>query len=153
MKNKGKSKLKEFTVYAAFIVIPILLGTYIYIALAPDTYPHILFERLFPGIDLTIQRTEENYHLTGFLRNYLCDFLWAFSLESCIMLIFNGCKRQLLISVIISSLFSVIIEVLQKFELIFGVFDIIDLACEIIAVILAGLIINFLLGGKSNENK
>jgi len=153
MQKKDNQKLKELIISFVLILIPLAIGLCIYILFEPRSELRRLFCTVFPNIDLTVSPKLLYNKYILFSRYYMCDALWAFSLESCIMLILKGCKKQLLISIIISVLFSVLIESLQGFNVLPGLFDYRDIAAEIIAVIIAGTINYFLLGRKTNENE
>ena len=67
---------------------------------------------------------------------------WAFSLECALFLFFEKSNKHLIISAIISSFVSIIIELFQKLSFLSGTFDPIDIILEIVAVIAASFILN-----------
>lgn len=129
------------------VFMPILIGLIIYSLLCPD----LVFIKMITNI------TGLKIRVTGlentFIRNYLPDLLWAYSLLFALLFINNngtaGLKKIFLVSVI----FSALVEFLQKLFIIRGTFDIGDIIVEIIGEVIAVLIIKKLYYRKGAENE
>lgn len=135
----------------ACVLIPLFVGAVIYLIFDPHTiisarvYP-LLPDRFLSGISVAWKSRS----VFRFCRNYLCDFCWAFSLESSVILLLGCTRRGLFRSVGISFLLSFLLEIMQKTELISGTFDPADTLVEAAAILMAGFI-QYYLGGKGNE--
>lgn len=121
------------------IVVPMLIGSSVYLLFDRNI---IIFDKIGFSSGQYVFFSSVFNCKPAFLRNYLCDFCWSFSLECAVYLFLVKNKKNLIISVIVSSSVSVIIEFLQVLKVISGTFDIFDIILEIIAVIAAGFILN-----------
>lgn len=132
-------KKRQIIINILFIILPLIFGLIIYILSDRDVFISKLIFNLIP---FSFSSLNIRHPVFLFFRNHMCDFFWAVSLESCIGLILLNCKKQFLISIIISVVLSVLLELFQLFGIISGTFDIFDLLFETIAIIMAGLILN-----------
>ena len=137
---KTKNALKRIPLaFWLSVILPLIIGLGIYIIVDNNSYLYKLFGAALYRFSFMndLHAFAENNSVFIFLRCYICDFCWAFSLEGCVFLIFRNERRGLLISAVISIVFSVFIETLQYFNIIIGTFDFVDIIFEIIAVLLA----------------
>ncbi|MBQ9227552.1 MAG: hypothetical protein IJ168_01870 [Eubacterium sp.] len=121
------------------ILLPLVFGAGLYLVLAPDTrIADWLAHRFLLGAlpdrsAILLQR-----RFWRFVRNYLCDGLWAFALESCVALLLPWRKRFLWLSMLLSAVLSVCLELLQAGRILRGTFDAWDIVTEILAITMAG---------------
>ncbi len=119
--------------------LSLIIGIIIYAFLRKQTYFHSIF-------NLQVSSCANIEHwLLDFLRFYLTDALWAYSLTSALF-IFNSPK----ISIILSISFGILWEIGQFFHFLRGTGDFIDILMYITASIIAAIII-FLRRKKENE--
>ena len=118
-----KYKLKYYVLY---ILLPLNIGLFIYVTSDARTY---LGDSIRSIINLPIV----NY--PSIVRNYACDCLWCVSLFATIHRIYANHNDGILISTIISLLFSSVMETLQKVPSIPGTFDIWDIAMESLVIV------------------
>ena len=132
---------KQIVLNLLFSVFSIATGCVFYLLSDKD----ILFFKHFDYLS-EIFKTPENTKISipPFIRNYLCDMCWSFSLESTLYLLFIKNKRYLIISVVVSSFVSITMEILQGFNIVSGTFDPADIILEIVAVFAAGFILNII---------
>ena len=71
--------------------------------------------------------------------------LWAYSLSAFLTYILKKSKT----AIFISSIFAILTELLQYFEIFNGTFDIIDILCEILAVCLSSYLTKKLIYEKN----
>lgn len=137
--NKGFFILKRKCFFIVLnIVLPLLTGLTIYLFCYKNTYINTIFEDVF-NISLPYLYFNNLFH--HFLTCWACDILWAYSLSFSLFACFNNFKNSLILTVTISTLFSIIIEVSQWFAIIKGTFDIWDIILELTAIIFAVIII------------
>ena len=142
---------KRMVIRLLFVLIPLLVGTVFYLFFDPHTAFSARLVSLFPALSkLQIPAAWTDNPILRFCRNYLCDFCWAFSLESSVILLFACTRRGLRRSVSITLPLSVLLEILQKTESVSGTFDPADILVEAAAIFMAGFI-QYFLGGKGNE--
>lgn len=116
----------------------LLLGGILYILFRPTTYVGCFFS------NIEIVRNVQMYFLQfklDFVRYYLPDYLWGFSLCCGLVGIFDATKKNLLICGIVTFLFGLCWEVSQHFKITSGFFDIIDIVMYFLAT-LSTLLIN-----------
>ena len=116
---------------AVNIAVPLIIGGAIYVLCSPDAY----FVRLLslPAYDLPIPKP---------IRNYLCDFLWAYALTFAVTPLVGEGRSHVLASFALCAGASVILELLQKLPNVMGTFDRADIVTEIFACITACIIIS-----------
>lgn len=133
--------------YLINIVTPIFIGLVFYI-LFSTTYVANGFRYLF---------STDIYELTGgngiinFIRCYLADILWAYSLTFSVHYIFRSEKNPILIVFLICVGFEIAVEYLQYFGFFKGTFDIFDILIEIAITCLALFLINLFIKEKKDE--
>lgn len=136
------------------IIVPLLAGVFLYLWLRPDTY---ISAYLYKMLSLSVENFQFGfslpYQLNSFLRNFSCDMLWAYSLTFTVFLILGFKYESLKPTLIICAVFEVSIEFLQKFGVIPGTFDFLDILLELCVTIFAVIIIFFTLRRAKNENE
>lgn len=110
-------------------IIPLFLGLGIYFFMKSGTYINTFFEIDFDYTPKTI--------IERFIVNWLCDFLWSYSLVFALYFVLSPFKNRLLISCIISALLGLILELLQGVNIMSGTFDWWDILIEFLAVFTA----------------
>lgn len=142
---------KNVFFWSGMIVVPMVVGLIVYLILKPSAYVSELIIDIFGLRQLNIQ-TSDNWFLS-IIRNYLCDFLWAFSLTAAISLLYYDNRFRSAISVLICLIVGIIIELMQLLGVISGTFDIVDLIVQSIGSILSIIISKIYLRGNKNEAK
>lgn len=138
-----KKTRNRMTISFFLIVVPLLIGLLIYVTLDRRSFLSLWLSEHFLFIDsLKIQGVNP---FSSFLRNYVCDICWAFSLESCIALMMPTGRNRVRFSILISEMVAVGLELIQICPWMSGTFDLLDLLFETIAISVAGLILYFLL--------
>ena len=128
--------------YIANIFVPLILGVLIYFLFRPDTYISIFLRQIFheaawgPINGFTVAPA-----IGVFLRNFGCDLLWAYSLVFAVHFFADSSVMPLRFVFVMCILFEFFIEYLQYIDIVPGVFDIIDMAFEAFASLLASIII------------
>ena len=130
-------KRKNILVFINF-AIPLLSGLSIYLFCYENTYINTTIQKFF---DISLPYFYYDNIFYHFLTCWACDILWAYSLTFSLYSCFKNFNHSLLVSYIISSVFALIIELLQLFNVITGTFDILDILLEFSAIILAVIII------------
>ena len=128
-----------------FIVLNILIalafGSFFYLIFCPDVWIVKKVQDLF-GITFQISVTKTvPYVLLKWVRNYLCDFLWAYALLFAMDLFWPVKKYRMIGSFLAAFAFGTGMEILQISDRVTGVFDVWDILAELIAECLAMLII------------
>lgn len=145
-------RTKGFTLICN-IFLPILVGGIIYIIADPYSYPARFF---FGVVHVQLSFAKNNWgQVLIFLRNYGCDFLWAYALNYLVDFILWDFKsarlsRWLLVFVICTT-FGSLLELCQRLGLMRGTFDVIDILAEALAGVLAGIKLHYSGGKKENE--
>lgn len=121
------------------ILIPLCVGTGIYILVRPGTYIARVCTFLIPWLgELRIRMGTDLFHM--FLRNYACDMLWAYALTIGLLWYGRLTGQKVWKSALISGGFAVFMEGLQILPVIPGTFDGMDVAAEILATLIAGCV-------------
>lgn len=124
--------LTKKIIYLVNILIPLFLGTVLYIAFRQDTYIARWFYRIF-HIEFLIEANENI--CVKFIQNYMCDMLWAYAL---MMALWLASGKTMLYRVgMMTFLFTMLVECLQIIELMKGTFDVWDILLEGIAISIA----------------
>ena len=139
MCNHNTEQVSKFKRIAAFLncFLPLFWGGIIYILFRPDTYISSFFYGLF-SVELFVSISENI--VVSFLKYWFCDFLWAYSLAFCLLIVFEKSNYKFILPIIISAVFCIILETLQKLGVISGTFDWWDLLAELTAVASAVII-------------
>lgn len=124
------------------LVIPILVGAFIYISSGSGTYLYDWAAKA--GITVRTVRYPQ------FIRNFGCDFLWGYALFSGLRL-FDDKSRSPAKSALISLVTVVFLETIQISGSVPGVFDPLDIFIETTAVLTALFITNHF--GRMNDEK
>lgn len=77
----------------------------------------------------------------SFIRNYVCDGLWSIALFLSLVAVLGLGKVQILLSIVISTVFCVLIESSQSFGYIKGTFDYFDMLIEIGTILFVSLLL------------
>ena len=125
---------KELLFYLLNIVVPLLIGTYIYIRYSPNV---IFVGYLNNFIELKVKELNS---VTLFLRNYICDFCWSYSLAFSISFIYYK-NLSLVYSILIPTTIGSVIELLQLIGLMNGTYDLFDIFVELLATLLCFMIL------------
>ncbi|NLG05346.1 MAG: hypothetical protein GX567_16215 [Clostridia bacterium] len=135
MKHKNCNKLLIVN-----IMIPIIVGAIIYYLLSPDvifvTYINSIFSMDF--------YSNIHIHQNGFIvfiRNYVLDMLWGYSLIFSLFYIYGNNTAKLYRILMIGWTFSALIEILQLTPIVKGTFDICDIVVELLSELFAVFII------------
>ena len=119
------------------ILIPLIVGTYIYIFWDSDSY----FGNFVRSV-LSISNTAPDSNIARIMRNWGCDFLYAYAL----LFALYASTRTISVSICYAAACSVGLELLQLIQVDFikcGTFDIVDIVIEIIAIWFAATLISF----------
>lgn len=145
---------KNIIFFGMNIIIPLLAGVFLYIWMRPDTYISIY---VYNFLDLSVNDLKFGFSLphllSSFLRNFSCDMLWAYSLTFTVFVILGLKYESLKPTLIICSMFEIGIELLQKFGVISGTFDFLDILLEFCIIIFAIIVIFFTLRRVKNEKE
>ena len=132
------SKKPQRLFWVVNICFPLFAGFCVYLFCRPDTRTSSVIIRLFMMFGITINEISVR---SEFVRFYLCDILWAYALTCTVSMLLGQSKRELFAAGIICFLFEGLIEVMQKWNIIGGTFDGLDIAFEAIATSIAVVII------------
>ncbi len=125
----------------ANIIVPLLLGALLYFIVAPDViFVNVLGS--FMGSETAVVSQPETF-LDYFVRYYMMDMLWGYSLVFTLFLCLgnNAAIKKVFI---IAFVFSTVMELLQLTAIVPGVFDVWDILMEGIAEAIAAFIIKTL---------
>ena len=140
----GKEKHRsQGQFYLWNMLVPLLLGTALYILFRPDTYIALFFYKL---LDIEKQSLADTIVSSGWFgavcRNFLPDILWAYVLTFGVGAVWRDAGGFPISTVIICAIFEAVFEFGQGIGLWSGTFDWWDIGLEICATVLAALIIN-----------
>lgn len=116
------------------IMIPILMGIFIYLFYSPNT----IFVK-FVNTYINIIIFDRNVFI-DILRNYFCDFCWSYSLAFTISFIYKD-SFSLTTSILVPISVGIMLEILQLTKIISGTYDILDIISELLACIICYLIL------------
>ena len=129
--------------WTANVFLPLLAGLAVYILLRPDTLVSGWFYRVLPFLKPEkLPVTAAASRIRRFLSFYVPDMMWAYAFTSTVYLIFGISRRSVLPAVAISIAFFTFTELAQKFAVISGTFDILDILIEAAATALSIIIIS-----------
>lgn len=128
--------MKKSFAYAN-IFIPILAGSLLYCI----TSPEVIFVRNIDSMLEVSLHIGMNNTFVRIIRSYMPDMLWAYSLVFSLMLVTGNKTAYIWKIFVIASMFSTIMEIFQITEYVKGTFDTMDIIVEIIAELVAVLII------------
>ncbi len=125
--------MKRRYIYVLLCILTLGIGGGLYIIFRPDTYVAEFVRGIAPAVNDIY--TKANTLNCDFLKYYLPDFLWAFSLNCGLNAIFNT-KKSYLITACAVSLLSIFWETAQYLGIVSGTGDFIDMAMYLFAVLL-----------------
>ena len=131
MKSNGK---RRFLFSLLNILIPILIGGISYYIFSPE----VIFVRKIDeisGIFLHVDVSENP--LLILIGDFAYDALWAYALLFAVYLILGNQNKYLLLSLAVSFVFSSGMEILQVTPFFPGTFDVLDIAIQVFAELLA----------------
>lgn len=130
------------------IIIPLLCGGLVYLISSPD----VIFVNIINTHIKTITPIVSFNSVVGrFLRNYLLDILWAYALVFAIYFIVDTAEVWRIL--VLTMVFSIILEAVQVFDFVPGTFDVWDILFEGIAETLAAIFIKIMRRQKSYEKQ
>lgn len=121
-----------------YIFVPVFFGALMYYIFCPEVY-FVKEIDILLGLNRWPICIPTSNMLMKMLRNYLMDFLWAYALMSLVLIFFSELGLRKLVILIIG--FEIFMELLQLHPSIGGTYDIFDILVEIVANILAIIII------------
>ena len=124
--------MKKRFVYFLLCAVSLVCGSILYIIFRPDSYVAIYVRNVVP----ILQTVFENINGTDvdFLKYYFPDFLWAFSFNCGLNVIFHEPKKAIINGIVVS-LVGILWELAQKTGIVSGTGDIIDVLMYILAVV------------------
>jgi len=124
--------------------LPLTIGTVIYLTAEGRTFISDYFHSLgivFPHV-----------RYLPFIRNYVCDFLWAYAIFPALALVTEtNDKKKLIRTITVALLLIILLETMQLVPFFVGTFDLWDIVTEIIALFLSILITNMIIRRFKNE--
>lgn len=120
--------------YILNVLIPLIMGSLIYVFYSPDTY----FVKALNNF-ININVFEPNV-ITNILKNYFCDFCWCYSLAFAISYIYKE-SISIIVTIIVPISVGIGLELLQFFKIISGTYDLLDIFSELLACIICYLIL------------
>lgn len=116
------------------------LGGSIYVFFRPTAYVSRVPNKIGFINRLSEKASQIDGWFVSFLKYWFCDFLWAYALAFCFLLVFEKTKHKYIYPIIITTILSVSLETLQYFSIVSGTFDWWDLLAELTAIALAVII-------------
>lgn len=141
-----QSKTHEKIFCLINILLPLLMGAYIYIKINKNSHFGNWICSLF-----SISKIEYSEGIWSALRNWGGDFLWAYALFFALYLALNGMNNARKHSFILSIICSTTMELSQLIQIGFlkgGTFDIWDIVVEMSAVCLGAILLYYNKGEK-----
>ena len=126
VEEKAMKKRHKF-ICILICLFSLTCGFLSYVFFRPDTYFHVCVKEI-----VNIPESNSDGLVTYIFKYYFSDFAWAFSLTVSLSLI-----HSLKDSAVISFLFGVIWEIMQKMKIVKGTFDVVDILVYFIAVIIS----------------
>lgn len=141
---------REVLFYMLHIAIPLLIGASVYIWASEDSYWGNWVSAILP-----ITKIQVNSGVLTVLRNWGCDFLWAFSLFFAIALSIKNHPASTRKSGLLALTVATATELLQLVHvpgLKCGTFDFFDIIAQLCAVCFGGVILHLYRRNKGREN-
>lgn len=135
------------------ILLPLLAGLSVYVLLRPDSYISLF---LSGSLHLTGPNVPNDIppDILRLLNNFGPDICWSYSLVFAVHAVLHDLRRPLAAALCLSGIVIILVESLQKFGILSGVFDPLDLVLEAAAAITATLILAlFLRKHRRNTNE
>ena len=134
MHGKEDGGIRSKFLYALNIIVPLAVGTLIYIVSRPYSFVSVIV------YSVTGLRGHSGT-VPALVNNYVPDLVWAYALVFVLYAAIGVYKRDLRLVIILSVLFTSITEILQLFSANMFTFDVTDITVQIIAILMASLII------------
>ena len=116
-------------------LLSLSLGLFIYIFFRKETYIHTLLR-----MNHSFGFSHLNFFGSDFIKYYLPDFLWAFSLTNALIAVSEKTKVEVYIIGVVVIFLSIVWEILQLVKIVGGTFDFMDCFLYLIAAIAAVVI-------------
>lgn len=130
------NKIKLF--YVIFSLILLVLGVAIYVFFREGTYIHRLLPQVVNELTEPVRIVAEGNVFADFLKYYFADFLWCLSLNFLLLCVTDIKKQSKVLTVCaVSALWGIFYEVAQRFEIVSGTFDFVDIIMYIFASVSA----------------
>ena len=142
-----KNSYRKYLIIVIFIIIPLILGAIFYYIYCPDVY----FVQFIDQIIKKPIHLRNNNYLVVFMRNHGLDLIWSFSLTLSFFLISLEYKYNYLLYILIPLLIGLCLEFLQRYNIISGTYDTLDIIFELCGVVLAFIIIRLKMRRMRNE--
>lgn len=137
--------MKDKIKHLLLIIIPLFAGYIIYIFLRGDTIISRFTENL---IGIRFAHTVRNSFPVSVIKNWGCDFLWAFSFTSALLYFLRHGNRRFFSASAICIVCGTVLELMQKYNVLSGTFDVGDIFAEATAAVIAAITIK---GVMKNE--
>ena len=124
----------------ANMILPLLVGAMFYFLTSKD----VIFVEMassFLGKPLGIEHAGPYDGVFMFIRYYMLDALWAYALVFAMFISIGNNAARVKTAFMVAIFFSVAMEVIQLFPVVPGTFDAIDILVEVMAEVIAALII------------
>lgn len=131
-------KIKGYMFAVLNALFPLVLGLFVYLFIQKDTQIWRFFNMLF---GVSFEAIVWDGFTYTFVVCWLCDILWSYALVFSLWLALRSYKNAVFISVLLAFVMGVAFELLQLFGIISGTFDLYDIILELIAAVLAAIII------------
>ena len=140
---------KNLPIWLANVLVPLVLGLAFYLAFRPSA---IVSRSIYGmlGISPAALSLPEGV-VSGFMRCWLCDMLWAYAFTSAAVLILGHSRNGMIAAFIVSAVFFTGIELLQTAGVIYGTFDAWDIVAEIFAAALSLSVVYFVLKRRQHD--
>ncbi|MDD6071000.1 MAG: hypothetical protein PUC12_09360 [Clostridiales bacterium] len=130
---------KKNLLFVWHIFVPLLIGAVIYIIFTENTYIARWARGVFEENAILSYWNYNDSVMGRFIRNYVCDALWAYALGMALIWYGDNVHQSVLFSSIEAIAFSCASEFLQLAGVWRGTFDIWDILVETTAVVIAAI--------------
>lgn len=122
------------------IFAPLSLAAIVYYVISPDVIFVAWLDSLL-GRGVHLDNIRFGTEAVRFIRNYVLDMMWGYALVFALYFIMGNNAAGLTKLIIIASVFSTVMELLQLTPFVRGTFDVLDIIVEILAEAAAVFII------------
>jgi hypothetical protein len=122
------------------IFAPLSLAAIVYYVISPDVIFVAWLDSLL-GRGVHLDNIRFGTEAVRFIRNYVLDMMWGYALVFALYFIMGNNAAGLTKLIIIASVFSTVMELLQLTPFVRGTFDVLDIIVEILAEATAVFII------------
>lgn len=133
------------------VMCSLIAGALFYYFFCPDVYFVIFIDRV-TGLNTHVPSNISGQLFICIMRSYLLDFLWSYTFASVIYLIAYNESYWRWLTISIPTTLGIILEILQKFKLIGGTFDTVDIIIEMVGAVLAFIMICLKVGGNNEKD-